>query len=74
MSGTTIFIALCISGLPFLAYIFISFSRDSKRPCRTSYEITGVREHLVLVELPGEYACEMVNEDENEDFALVEAP
>jgi hypothetical protein len=54
MSAITIFLALCIAGVPFLLYVFVSFCRDSKREYRSTCQIVGVRQELLFVETPKE--------------------
>jgi hypothetical protein len=54
MSAVTIFLALCIAGVPFLVYVFISFCRDSKREYQSTCQIVKMRQSLIVLEPPEE--------------------
>ncbi len=74
MSGTTIFLALCLAGLPFLVYVLISLHQDGKRKCRSTCRLTKMNETLVPLEIPLECVEVSAGEDnDDEGQLLVEA-
>lgn len=43
MSGVTVFIALCVAGVPAFVYVFVAFCRDQKHVCRCTCQVTGMK-------------------------------
>lgn len=67
MFATTVFLALCIAGVPFLLYVFVSFCRDSKRECRSTHQVVRVRQELIFLETPKESAEVMAESCSSDD-------